>query len=245
MPTLENLMEDILQNTNQLARHEFIKRNQDVTNHLSHLPTTYPLQREAQPKETRLFAISSGEAQARFHADLIKEMQDIRNATSRKDADRLLSLANALNKMISNSTHVQERINRMKRQHEEYQVNLDYVLSISKDYEMTILEQKKGIQNKDFAEKELQLIQEDEKELQLNQEEIKVTSAENKIKEQRNKVKHATSMVKEKRRLLEQAEQERRANIQPQMEKGKKTNSNHSQMNVRNTNKAHAHLKVR
>ncbi|CAO3589080.1 unnamed protein product [Absidia cylindrospora] len=108
---------------------------------------------------------------------------------------------------------------------------------------MTILEQKKGTQNKDFAENELQLIQEDEKERQLNQEEIKVTTAENKIKEQRNKVKHAKSLVKEKRRLLEQAEQERRANIQPQMEK-RSTSNHHSQMKVQNTNKAHAHSKI-
>jgi hypothetical protein len=92
---LEQLMDQILETTQQLAKQHFIKRNQNVTNHLSRLPTDHTLQRDATPAEAKLFTTSWTAAEFQQYDNLFRELKE--ENPLHRSFDRLLSMAHRLN----------------------------------------------------------------------------------------------------------------------------------------------------
>ncbi|SAM06523.1 hypothetical protein [Absidia glauca] len=209
---LEQLMDQILETTQQLAKQHFIKRNQNVTNHLSRLPTDHTLQRDATPAEAKLFTTSWTDAEFQQYDNLFRELKE-QNPLHRS-FDRLLSMAHRLNS-ISPSSKIQGKINGMKRQYEECKENLAYMESVAKDneralqgYEPTDLND----QAKTVAEQELHL------------ETIKVVAMEERIQKKLYEIEQAKQRIDEKQLSLMDltSQHERQITKRPRLEKNQK-----------------------
>lgn len=98
MSELEKLMEDLIQNTQEVSNIQFNKRDLDITNYLSHLPTSKVLVRRADPKECNLFVTSSDKNQTTLNADLVKEINTIKQTKQKPNVEHLLALASSLTK---------------------------------------------------------------------------------------------------------------------------------------------------
>ncbi|KAI8074815.1 hypothetical protein BC940DRAFT_329349 [Gongronella butleri] len=200
--TLDQVLADLVDVTQQIANTSFLKRSDDVTNYLSHLPTRRPLLRAADDRECNMFAVSSAHDQTRFHASLMQELQAIRHATSRPDAERLLSLAHAINK-ISNIASIDERIAKLKQQHKEYQDAMDYIKS---QYNMNEESLQANLQQHGGIAPDLTRSLE-EIEAEANHQEVKMNTLENQVQTKKDRMDQLKRMIVQKQQQLDQLEQ--------------------------------------
>ncbi|CAO3630522.1 unnamed protein product [Cunninghamella echinulata] len=207
MSELEKLMENLIQNTQEVSNIQYNKRNLDITNHLSHLPTSKTLVRKANPRECNLFVTSSDKNQTSFHAKLIKEINAVKQSKSTSSVEHLLALASSLTK-FSNVPSLQEKISLMKQQYEEYQLNIDYLESTYNDNEKALNAYSQQTPLIDYNNSNSL----EETEQKIVEEEEKIMASENILQQKRTKIEQLKSMINEKRQQLDglrQQQQER------------------------------------
>ncbi|KAI8337954.1 hypothetical protein BC941DRAFT_512951 [Chlamydoabsidia padenii] len=193
----EQVMEDILDTTHQLTQYRFGIRNQDVTNHLSHLPTQQVLHREATPQEAKLFATCWTQEEIQQYSDIFQELEETSHIP--RSFDRVIALAEGINS-ISPTPKVEKKIAELKKQYEECQVILEYMNSTVKDNEraLKIHEQ----QQQDAAESAKKTWAASERELHLENE--KVAAMEERLYKKQQEIQEARLLIQEKQQRLAQ-----------------------------------------